>query len=164
MSPTAETPLAVGERAPDFEALYCDGETFRPEHLRAVMGDRGTVLAFGGFAFSPPGRNWFRRYEWYGWTDHEGVAMVPVLRAGPYAANAFIRRLESPLAAFADVEGSAAEDYGLLTEREDMAGARTARRAVFVLDGEGVVRFAWVADRSDSPLPREAIDEAIDGL
>lgn len=157
-------PPGVGEAAPEFEALYCDGETFQPKSLPAVLGERGTVLSFGGFVFNPIARNWFRRYVRYGWTDIEDVAFIPVQRAGPYAVNAFLRGLDSPLDVFADIEGEVAERYDLLVERDDMAGALTARRGVFVLDGDGVVRYAYDTDEWIDPLPRDEIDAAIEGL
>ena len=48
MSPT--TPPATGDAAPDFEALLCNGETFRPVSLsRLLDGERGCVLVFFGF-------------------------------------------------------------------------------------------------------------------
>jgi peroxiredoxin len=157
-------PPGVGERAPEFEALYCDGETFQPRSLSAAAGDRGTVLAFGGFVFGPIARNWFRRYEWYGWPDHDGVAFLPVQRGGPYATNAFLREVDSPLDVFADVDGAVADAYDLLVEREDMAGARTARRGVFVLDADREVRYAYDTDEWIHPLPRDEIAEALESL
>lgn len=157
-------PPGVGERAPDFEGLFCDGETFQPATLASVRGDRGSVLAFGGFVFGPIARNWFRRYERYGWADADGVSFYPVQRAGPYAVNAFLRELESIFSVFADVDGEIAERYDLLVERDGMAGARTARRAVFVLDADGVVRYAWDTDEWIYPLPRDDIDDAIADL
>jgi peroxiredoxin len=157
-------PPEVGEQAPAFEALFCDGETFRAETLADVGGDTGTVLVFGGFVFGPIASNWFRRYERYGWTDHDGVPVYPVARAGPYAVNAFLRKIGSPLSAFADVEGTVADAYGLLVERLGMAGARTARRAVFVLDGDGEVRYAWDTDEWVHPLPRDDVEDAIAAL
>jgi len=157
-------PPEAGDPAPGFEALYCDGETFRERTLEEVLGDRGTVLSFGGFVFGPVARNWFRRYERYGWAGVDGVAFYPVHRAGPYAVNEFLRTLEVPFAAFADVEADVAGTYGLVQERDGMAGARTARRGVFVLDGDGVVRFAWDTEEWIHPLPREGIDDALAAL
>lgn len=157
-------PPSVGEAAPGFEALYCDGETFRERTLASATGDRGTVLAFGGFVFGPVARNWFPRYVRYGWHDADGVALYPVQRSGPYATNAFLRRLDSPLEVFADVEGAVAEAYGLLAERDGMAGAKTARRGVFVLDDEGVVQYAYDTDEWIHPLPRDDVEDAIESL
>lgn len=156
MTPTA------GDVAPDFEALYCDGETFRARTLADAMDD-GAVVVFSGFAFNAINENWYKRYARAGWAEFD-VPVLLVARDGPYAVNAFLRQIDSPFAAFADVEGTAADAYDLLTEREGMAGVRTAKRAVFVLDGDREVRHAWVGDDWISPVPRDDIEAAVAAL
>jgi peroxiredoxin len=152
------------DTAPAFEGLLCDGETFRPRSLADVRGERGTVLVFGGFVRSAIASNWWTRYENAGWHEFDGVPVLGVHRDGPYAVNAFLRERESPFSLFADVEGQIAAAYDLLTEREGMAGARTARRAIFVLDADGVVAHAWNTHDWISPVPRDEIRTAVEAL
>ena len=45
-----------------------------------------------------------------------------------------------------------------------MAGTKTPRRAVLVLDDEGVVRHAWDTDEWIHPVPREELEAAIEEL
>jgi peroxiredoxin len=47
---------------------------------------------------------------------------------------------------FSDLDGRVADAYDLSVERDGMAGIETARRAVFVLDPSGEVRYAWDTD------------------
>ncbi|WP_435077199.1 peroxiredoxin family protein [Halococcus sp. AFM35] len=152
-------PPSEGERAPDFEALLCDGETFRPIHLSAVL-DGGCVLVFYGFSFSAIAENWWKRYERAGWDDFE-VPVVGVSRDGPYAQNAFLRYLDGPFRLFSDGEGTAAESYDLLTARGGMGRTKTARRAVFVLDGDRRVTHRWLGEDWISPVPRTDIEAAV---
>jgi len=153
---------AVGERAPAFTALACDGETFRPRSLDDLL-DGGAVLVFYGFTYSAIAENWWKEYERRGWGDL-GVPVAGVSRDGPYAQNRFVREMGLSFELFADVNGEAVDAYGLRTEREGMAGVETARRAVFVLDGEGSVAERWVADDWISPPPVDAIEAAVAGL
>lgn len=157
-------PPAVGDPAPGFEGLYCDGQTFRRRSWTDSYGARGAVLVFGGFVGSAVATNWWTRYEAAGWHEFEAVPVYGVHRDGPYAVNAFIRERESPFGLFADVEGSIAEAYDLLEERGGMAGARTARRAVFVITAEGIVVHAWEAEGWIDPVPRRRIEAAVEGL
>jgi peroxiredoxin len=157
-------PPAVGEDAPSFEALCCDGETFRTTPLAERTGDRGAVLVFDGFVFSAIARNWWRRYDEAGWADVDGVTVTGIVRDGPYSINEFLRQQDSPFAIVADVDGAVADAYDLLVERDGMAGLRTARRAIFVLDADGVVRHAWDTDEWIHPVPREEIEAAIADL
>ena len=152
-------PPNEGEHAPDFEALLCDGETFRPTRLSDVL-DGGCVVVFYGFSFSAIAENWWKRYDRAGWADFD-VPVVGVSRDGPYAQNAFLRYLDSPFRLFSDVEGTAAEAYDLLMTREGMGETKTARRAVFVLDGDRRVTPRWLGEDWISPVPREDIEAAV---
>ncbi|MFC7154945.1 peroxiredoxin family protein [Halomarina halobia] len=152
-------PPTPGDRAPDFESLLCTGETFRSTRLSAAF-DGGGVLVFSAFAFSAIAENWWKRYDRAGWDEFD-VPVLGVSRDGPYAVNAFVRYLDSPFRMFADVDGAASEAYDLLTPRSGMANASTPMRAVFVVDEERTVRDAWVADDWISPVPREAVEEAV---
>ncbi|WP_435194553.1 peroxiredoxin family protein [Natronomonas sp. EA1] len=153
----------AGEQAPGFEALLCDGETFRERTLERALGDRGGVLVFFGFAFSAIAENWWHRYERAGWHEFD-VPVYGVGRDGPYAMNAFLREIDSPFSLFADVDGEVAEAYDLLVERDGMAGVHTPRRAVYVLDDEGTVQHAWETDEWINPVPREEIEQAVESL
>jgi peroxiredoxin len=157
-------PPAVGDDAPAFEALLCDGETFRATALAEALGEQGAVLVFDGFVFSAIAQNWWARYERAGWDDFDGVPVYGVVRDGPYSINEFLRGLESPFAIFSDLNGDVATSYDLLVERAGMAGTKTARRAVFVLDSDGTVRYAWDSDEWIYPVPREEIEDAVESL
>lgn len=155
-------PPSEGEPAPGFEALLCDGETFRATTLSEAL-DGGAVLVFFGFTFSAIADNWWKRYQRAGWGEFD-VPVYGVGRDGPYAMNEFLRSRDLPFALFADVDGDVAREYDLLVEREGMAGTRTARRAVFVLDGDAEVRHAWHTDEWIHPVPREEIEDAVADL
>lgn len=152
---------SVGEMTPAFEALLCDGETFRARTITSALGDRGAVLVFDGFVFSAIARNWWTRYETYGWGEFDAVPVYGVVRDGPYSINEFLRQLDSPFSIFSDLNGTVAEAYGLLTERQGMAGTKTARRGVVVLDDEGVIRHTWETDEWIYPVPHEEIESAV---
>ena len=155
-------PPSEGERAPEFEALLCDGETFRSRRLTDVL-DGGCVIVFYGFSFSAIAENWWKRYDRAGWADFS-IPVVGVSRDGPYAQNAFLRYLDSPFELFSDVDGTAAASYDLLTERDGMGSTRTARRAVFVLDAKRRIAGRWLADDWISPVPREEIEDVVPAL
>jgi peroxiredoxin len=157
-------PPSVGEDAPEFEALLCDGETFRPTALDDAVGERGAVLVFDGFVFSAIARNWWRRYESNDWDDFDGVPVYGIVSDGPYAINEFLRQLDSPFSMFSDTGGDIADAYDLLVEREGMAGTETARRGIFVIDGDGVVQHAWDTEDWIHPVPRENIENAVENL
>lgn len=156
-------PPAAGDDIPLFEALLCDGETFRPRGLEDAIGEDGAVLVFDGFVFSAIAQNWWRRYEEADWNEFP-VPVYGVVRDGPYSINEFLRQLDSPFSIFSDLNGEAAEAYDLLVERQGMAGTKTPRRAVFVIDGDGKVQYAWDTDEWIHPVPRDDVEAAVEQL
>jgi peroxiredoxin len=158
-------PVTEGDTVPDFEALLCNGETFRSRSLSTTLGDRGGVLVATGFAFSAIARNWWNRFEKYGWGEFDDVPVHGFSRDGPYAQNAFLRRLDDPpFRFFADVDGEVSDALGVRTTREHMAGTSTPWRSVFVLDADRDVQFAYVADEWIAPLPHEDAEAAVADL
>ncbi|WP_136715700.1 redoxin domain-containing protein [Halorientalis salina] len=158
-------PPTEGERVPDFEALLCDGETFQSTGLSEALGDRGGVVVATGFAFSAIARNWWKRFEKYGWEEFEDVPVLGVSRDGPYAQNAFLRRLDEPaFEFFADVNGGVTDALDLETDRDHMANTSTPWRSVFVLTPDREVQFAYVADEWIGPLPHEDVEDAVAAL
>ncbi|WP_339104873.1 redoxin domain-containing protein [Haloterrigena salinisoli] len=158
-------PPTVGDELPDFEALLCDGETFRSTALSAALGERGGVLISTGFAFSAIAQNWWTQFVRAGWGAFEDVAVLGVSRDGPYAQNEFLRWLDEPaFRFFADVNGEIGESLDLLVDRDHMADVATPWRSAFVVDADREVRYAFVADDWISPLPLEEIEDAIASL
>lgn len=155
---------AVNDTAPGFTALLCDGEVFRNTTLQEVLGERGCVLVFYGFSFNAISLNWWKQYRRRGWHEWDGVNVIGVGRDGPYSQNAFLSSIDSPFQVFADVDGAVAEVYGLLVEREGMANASTAKRAVFVMDPDRQVTYIWVADDWINPVPTDEVEEAVKEL
>lgn len=153
-------PPAEGDRAPDFRALRCDGETFRTASLSASLGEDGGVLVFFGFVYSAIAENWWKRYRRAGWQDFP-VPVYGVCRDGPYAQNTFLRENDLPFDSFADVEARAIDAFDLRVERDGMGPTTTARRAVYVLDGNRRVDYRWLAEDWISPVPRDEVEDAV---
>ena len=156
-------PPTTGDPAPDFEALVCDGETFRSRRFHDVLADDGGVLVFSGFVGSAIAENWWKHFARAGWGDFD-VPVVGVTRDGPYAQNGFVREHGLPFRFVSDVDGGTCEAYDLLTPRSGMANVSTARRAVFVVDGDRRVAHDWIAENWTEPVPRDAIEEAVEAL
>ncbi|WP_222920072.1 redoxin domain-containing protein [Natrinema sp. SYSU A 869] len=158
-------PPTEGETVADFEALLCDGETFRSTPLSEALGARGGVVVCTGFAFSAIAQNWWKQFVRAGWGEFEGVPVLGVSRDGPYAQNEFLRWLDRPdFWFFADVNGDVSESLELLAERSHMANVSTPWRSAFVLDPDREVKYAFVADDWISPLPRKEIEDAVANL
>lgn len=161
MSPTSNPPT-VGDQAPTFTTLWCDGETFRSTSLDVAL-DAGGVLVFFGCTYSAISENWWKQYHRRGWDEFD-VPVVGVSKDGPYAQNRFLREMNLPFHLFADVNGTAIDAYGLTAKREGMGDIETARRAIFVLDESQTVTERWIADDWISPPPVGNVETAVEKL
>jgi peroxiredoxin len=157
-------PLETGDTAPDFESLLCDGEVFKNRRLDDVLGSRGAIVYFQGFAFSAIARHWWTRFERNGWHEFDGVPVVGVSRDGPFAQNAFIRTVGSPFPVFSDVDGSITDEFGIRTSRDGMANTTVPRRSSFVLDTDRKITYRWIAEDVTTPPAVDGIEEAVAAL
>lgn len=136
---------------------------FRPFPLKAYFG-RPVLLAFLPAAFSPvctaelselqrrlPG------------LDAAGVQVAGISVDSPYALRAFAREHGITFALLSDFHRDTIRAYGV--EDSNFLGLRgVARRALFLIDAEGVVRYRWVADRPRSQPDYDELMRAVRAL
>lgn len=156
-------PPETGDRAPEFEALLCDGDVFENTSLESALDDEGGVLYFQGFVFSAIARHWWKRFDRMDWDEFD-VPVLGVGRDGPFAQNEFLRHIDSPFSVFSDVDGRVMDEYDLRMERDGMANTTTPRRSVFVVDDDRGVTYRWVAPDTVSPPPVDEIEAAVEDL
>jgi peroxiredoxin len=136
-----------GEEAPDFALPgVADGErsTYRLGDI--LETGSAAVLAFYIFDFHPAcTTEWcsLRDADWLTFLDAVqvlGIGTDRVFSHGQFAAE---HDLGFPL--LSDSDGAVSERYGVLYDEFD-GHRRVSKRAVFVVDPTGVVRYRWVAD------------------
>ena len=154
-------PPKTDEVVPNFEGVLCDGEVFEDKELDEVIGERGAVLYFHGFVFSAIARHWWKRFDRNDWDQFDGVPVIGIGRDGPFAQNAFIRKVDSPFQVFSDVDGCITDEFDLRMERDGMSHVTTPRRSVFVLNQDREVSFRWLAKYTTSPPPVDEIEDAV---
>lgn len=151
--------LKVGERAPEFTLV----DTARQPVRLADLRGKKVVLAFYPGAFT-------KVCEKELCTFRDMLAKLEALNAevlgisvdSPWANGAFAaaNRISFPL--LSDYTREVSRQYGGV--HEDFAGLKgytAAKRAVFVLDGEGIVRYAWASDDPGREPPYGQIEAAL---
>ena len=131
---------AVGSRAPDFTARNQHGEQVR---LSDYAG-RDVVLVFYPYAFSQVCTSELAALR--DRPDLLAAAEFLAISCDPmYSLRAFADREDLQFPLLSDFNKQAIRDYGVFNE--DMIGLRgIAKRAVFVLDKDGIVRHREVLD------------------
>ena len=153
--------IRVGTQAPDFSLT--DGFGQDPVTLSAHRG-KPVVLMFVPLAFSGVctqelchvGEHWGR------WGSL-GAAVYAISVDSPFSNQRWRKEMEAPFPILSDFNKTAAAAYGVL--QDDFFGLRgVAKRSVFVLDGDGRVRYAWVSEDPGVLPPFEEVAGAVEAL
>ncbi len=149
----------VGDKAPDF-TLY-DTEK-KPRSLKEFLGKK-TVLAFYPGAFTGvctkemcTFRDSLSRF------NALNAQVVGISVDSPFANKAFATQNNLQFPLLSDFNRTALKAYGIVHEGfSGLNGYFASKRSVFVLDKDGIVRYAWI---SDNPGVEPNYDEVTKAL
>lgn len=150
--------LKVGQPAPDFRLKATTGGEIA---LSGYRGEQPVVLLFFPLAFSPvctaelctvrDDDERFRRL---------GAEVLAISVDSPFALQAWAERDRFNFPLLSDFNKEVARQYGVL--HEDLLGLKgVAKRSVFVIDRQGIVRYAWVSDDPRRLPDFAAIERAV---
>ena len=151
------TVLPAGTRAPDFTLPVT------PDQGVSLSDFRGkpVILAFYPADWSPVCGDEMALFneilpEFH--KHHASLLGISVDSAWCHAAFAQQRKLHFPLLADFEPKGAVARQYGAYREREG-----TSERALFVIDGDGVIRWSYLSPVGVNP-GADGILEALESL
>ena len=136
--------VKVGDKAPDF--TLTDTE-LKPRSLKEFLGDK-TVIAFFVGAFTSVCTK-----EMCAFRDSMArlidlkAQIVGIAVTDPFSNKAFAEKNRLTFPILSDYKREVIRTYGI--ELPNFAGLvdyTTAKRAIFILDREGVVRYVWITD------------------
>jgi peroxiredoxin/protein-disulfide isomerase len=157
------TILAAGRIAPAFSLAASDSQAGEQQRVLTDQAFRGRplVIAFYPADWSPVCGDQMALYnailpEF----ERRGAALVGVSVDGAFCHHAFAsdRKLGFPLLADFEPKGRMARDYGVYRELDG-----TTERALFVVDGQGVIRWSYLSPIDVNP-GADAILRALDAL
>src|SRR3990172_6159066 len=136
--------VKVGEKAPDFTLPDID---LKPRSLREFLGNK-TVLAFFVGAFTSVCTK-----EMCAFRDSTArltnlkAQIVGIAVTDPFSNKAFAEKNMLTFPILSDYKREVIKIYGIeLPDFSGLAGYTTAKRAIFILDKDGIVRYAWITD------------------
>lgn len=154
--------VATGDPAPDFTATLAgdDPEEFTlSEHL----GESPIVLAFFPGSFTPPCTNEMVAFqEEYDGFSEIGGSLYGVSADSAFSQSAFAEEYGFDFALLSDMGREAISAYDLEIDIDELGLYGVSQRAVFVIDGDGDVTYAWVADDPTTEPDYDEVQEAVE--
>ncbi|WP_254274182.1 redoxin domain-containing protein [Haloarcula marina] len=138
--------VSVGDDAPDFTAPLANGDVDELT-LSDELGDGPVVLAFFPGAFTSVCSHEMEAFdERLDALRDLDATVYGVSIDTPFAQNAFRDELGLDFSLVSDNDRDIVEAYDASMDFEALGVHDLAKRAVFVVDEDGVVTYAWVSD------------------
>lgn len=155
--------ISDGDEAPAFTAPLANGDIESFSLPEAVDADAPVVLAFFPGAFTSVCSHEMQTFE----QRLEDVAdaggtLYGVSIDSPFALNEFRDTLSLSFDLISDVNRDVIEAYDVSMAFEAVGIERLAKRAVFVVDGDRTVTYAWVSDDPGAEPDYDEVIQAID--
>jgi peroxiredoxin len=151
--------VEVGDTAPDFTRPLVNDEYWADASLTAALdGDPG-LLVFHPMDGSFPATYLWREIGTRGWAAD--VQLLGVSISTPYEHVRFLDERAAEFRLFSDPANDVAAEYGVAHDLDGMNGVEEPRPAVFLLDPDRTVRYAWVADEWPAFPDYDAVGAAI---
>lgn len=160
----------VGDRAPDFELPGTEGPSFRLSDKRG----HNVVLAFyPGDATTVCTKQFCSYRDNADKLDQLDAEVVGISPQSVDSHERWVEEQELNVPLLADEDLAVSRSYGVtgwlgplarLTELKETPGGRYVQRAIFIIDGEGVVRYRHVSRTGSTFQSVEDIEQALAGL
>ena len=138
--------VSVGDTAPEFSAPLANGD-IEDFSLSDALEEGPLVLAFFPGAFTSVCTGEMRTFR-----DRienltgEGAKLYGVSTDSPFALNEFRDQNDIPFAFVSDANREIIDRYDVAFDFEAVGLEDLAQRAVFVVDSDGEVTYAWVSE------------------
>ena len=137
--------VSAGEAAPEFTRPLVGAEYWSDTALSDLDGPVALVFFPMDGAF--PATYMWNEIRDREWGLGDDLTVVGVSISTPYEHKAFVEEREMEYELFSDPSAGVGDRYGAVQNLDGMARIREHRPAVFLLDGDHTVRYAWVADQ-----------------
>jgi peroxiredoxin len=137
--------VTQGEQVPDFTRPLVNDEYWEDASLSDLTDDGPVVLVFYPMDGAFPATYIWNELRDRNFDEYDATT-VGLSISTPYEHKTLIEEREMSFDLFADPANGVAEEYGIAHDLDGMAGISEPRPAVFVVDEERTVQYAWVAE------------------
>jgi peroxiredoxin len=135
--------INVGQKAPDFTLLDTD---FKPRSLKEFIGSKNVVLVFFPAAFSSVCTKELCTFrDSMSKFNKLNANVIGISVDTPFAQKAFAEHNKLTFTLLSDFNKDVIKLYDVVLQ--DLRGLKgLAKRAVFIIDKDGIIRYKWVSD------------------
>ncbi len=151
-----------GETAPDFTRPLVTNDDWGDASLSELAAEGPVLLVFHPMDGAFPSTYMWNELRERAFDEHSDIQVIGLSISTPYEHMTFIddREIEYPL--FSDPQNGVAEQYDIVNDLDGMAGLSEPRPAVFVVDSELTIQYAWVASEWPEFPDYDEIANAVD--
>lgn len=154
----------VGETAPDFTRPLVTDKSWGDASLSSLAANAGSVLlVFYPLNWGGKSMFWWKEIAERGWGGADGdVDVVGIGISQPFDHLRFIKSRDLAYPLFSDPANDVASTYDVIHKLDGMTGISEPRPAIFLVDSDLTVEYAWVADEWPETPPYNDIESALD--
>jgi glutaredoxin-dependent peroxiredoxin len=136
--------LKVGDKAPDF--TLTDTE-LKPRSLNEFLGGKTVIAFFVGAFTSVCTKEMCAFRDSMARLTNLKAQIVGIAVTDPFSNKAFAEKNLLTFPILSDYKRVVIKTYGIkLPDFYGLKGYTTAKRAIFILDNNGIVRYVWITD------------------
>jgi glutaredoxin-dependent peroxiredoxin len=163
LSPTSHTAqpmaLTIGSKAPDFTLVDTDR---KPRSLKEFAGKKVVLAFFPGAFTGVCTKEMCALRDAMASFNTMAAQVVAISIDSPFANKGFADHNKLMFPVLSDYTKEVSKAYcGLYDDFAGLKGYSAAKRAVFVLDAAGVVKYVWIGDSPGNEPPYEEINKAL---
>jgi peroxiredoxin len=153
--------VSVGDTVPEFTAPLANGEVAAFD-VSDALADAPLVFAFFPGAFTSVCSSEMATFqERLGEFESAGASVYGISVDTPFAQNEFREQLNLSFGLLSDSNRELVDAFDVSMDFASLGVDEVAKRAVFVVDGDGTVTYAWV---SDDPGVEPDYDEVVEAV
>jgi peroxiredoxin len=151
-----------GDTAPEFTRPLVNEEYWADTSLSTLTDDGPVALVFYTMDGAFPGTYIWNEIRDREWGEHATVVGVSI--SSPYEHKQLIAERGMDYRLFSDPAAELAAEYGVEHDLDGMTGVTEHRPAVFLLDEDRTVEYAWVASEWPDFPDYDEIEAHLDEL
>jgi peroxiredoxin len=154
--------VSDGTQAPTFTAPLANGDVDEFDLEAAIESEAPVVLAFFPGAFTSVCTHEMNEFqERLAAFEDVGASLYGVSIDTPFSQNEFREKLGLSFDLVSDTNREIIDLYDVSMDFESLGVHDVAKRAVFVIDGDGTVTYSWVSDDPGVEPDYDEVEDAV---